>query len=112
MREHRPDLVLEPAIIDLEILAIGILVLGRREAAEIIAPLGPEIDAGGVDDELVAIELGAAIDDEDEALARPHRQRDAGERGDVAGLRARGIDEDAARNLAALGERDTGNAAA
>src|SRR5258708_28105401 len=102
--EGRPDDLIEHRIIDVEILAVGILILRRRNAAQEVVALRPEEDAARVDDEIGAGHLAAAIDDVDEALAGAHRKVEPGERRHRAGLRSGRADDDAASDLAALGE--------
>src|SRR5438552_1490818 len=62
------DLV-EHRVIDVEILAVRVLVLGRRDAAQEVSALGTKKDAARVDDEIGAWHLAAAIDDIDKAFA-------------------------------------------
>ena len=82
--EHRPDRLLEPAVVDLEVVAAGSAVLGRRGAAEIDRAFGPDIDAARIDQQREARQRLAAVEGEDEALPRLDRQVDAERRGERA----------------------------
>ena len=102
--QRRPHDLLEPAVLDLEIEAIGILVLGRRDAADVLVALGADIDPAGVDQQGHAAGPLAAIEDIDDALARADRQIDAGHRRDLGRAGATGIDEGAGPDLLPRGE--------
>src|SRR6266478_1110299 len=102
--QRRPYDLVEHRVIDIEILAVRVLVLGRRDAAEEVAALGPEKDAGRVDNEIGARHLAAAVDDIDEPFAGSHRKDETGKRRDGASLRSGGVDDDAATDRPAVRE--------
>src|SRR5689334_2520570 len=83
----RPDLLLEPAVIDLEIELLRLALLFRRQPGDELPTLRPEIEAARIDGErrLVQCFRGiAAIEHEDVTLARTDRERNAGEPRDPA----------------------------
>src|SRR5437868_6018055 len=79
-RKPRPDPLLEPAVIDLPIERLRLLIFWGRQTADEMHALGTEVEAGGIDGERRPMEgfRGlVAIEDIDIALARADRQRHA-----------------------------------
>src|SRR4051812_3947146 len=84
----RPDLVFEPAMVDLEIELPRLVALFRRQAGDELPALRPDVKPARIDGErrLVQRFRGiAAVEHEDVALARPDGERNAGQPGDPAG---------------------------
>src|SRR4051812_16411499 len=96
MCQCRPDRLVEQRVIDLEIKAIGIGLLGRRDAADVSGTLRPEVYAGRVDQQWRALDRHLAIEGENETLARTDWQVDAGHGRDLMGMVARAVDHSAA----------------
>src|SRR5579883_2038995 len=96
-RQSRPDDIVEMAPDDVEIVAVRIVLLGRRDAANIIFAFRPDIDAGRIDDQRAISEPLLGAENEDRALAPAHRNRDAEHFGEPGcARRAGGVDECAA----------------
>ena len=94
----------------LEIVAVGVLGLGRRNAADIGAPLGAEIDAARVDHQRAIGPALLRLEHEDAALARAHGDLDAEPARDPRRARgARRVDESAAADPLAAREPDAGD---
>src|SRR5690606_23798335 len=104
--EQWPYALLEPGMVDLEVPAGPVLFFAGRQAGDVLAAFRPEIDARWIDDQRTWRQRSPAVDDEDKALARLHRQQDAEHTGNLSGRRPGSVDEAAAGNPAAIGQRD------
>ena len=99
-RQHRPEALVEQRVLHLEVLAGGVFVLGRRHAAQPARAFGAEVHAARVDDQRAAGRERRAAHMEHAALARLHRQLDAGAARQRCGAGAGGIDQRAAGDAA------------
>ena len=82
--------------------AVALFRLGA--AGEVDRAFRPHIDAGGIDQQRHVGIFLARLEDEDVALARLDRQRKPGQRGDLAGIRPGGVDDDAGLERLAIVE--------
>ncbi len=106
--DGRPADVLELAVDRLEVVGIGgrVLRLGRRPAAQVILPLGPQPDAGRVGEQRHGLGRVAAMDNEGRALATLDRQVDTGKLRHATGEPSRRQHDGAGCDPLASGERD------
>ena len=102
--QRRPDCLLEQAVVDVKIQAIGIVLIRRGHSAYEAGALGPEIDARRIDGEWRPFDRCLAIEDEDAALARAHRQLDPRHGSNAMAVKAGAVDQIAAGKPPGLGQ--------
>src|SRR5258708_3794034 len=113
LRQSRPNHLLPNTVCDLEVLAVGILVLRRRDAAHEALAFRPHEHAARIDHQRQCrLQALAAFEDIDEALLRHDREVEPGHRGKLAAMRAGGIHHHLGCDRRSAGQPDAGQAIA
>src|SRR5882724_8409749 len=112
VRQGRPHHVFVQPMVDLEVSAVRIFGLRRRDPADEVGALWPTPHARRIDGERRPRRLVAAVEYIDDALARPHRKADADHAGDLMGVIAGGIHHRIAGEAAAVAQGRARNAVA